>query len=66
MNDSRIFYQNVKKACIDRGVKEEKMLNLAIRIYYIAVPACMVLQTLVLGYMALVLNKMRRGRRREC
>lgn len=21
MNDSKIFYQNVKKACIDRGVK---------------------------------------------
>lgn len=39
------------------------MLNLAIRIYYIAVPACMVLQTLVLGYMALVLNKMRRRRK---
>lgn len=65
MNDSRIFYQNVKKACIDRGVKEDKMLNLAIRIYYIAVPACMVLQTIVLGYMAVVLNKMRKGRRHE-
>ena len=39
------------------------MLNLAIRIYYIAVPACMVLLTLVLGYMALVLNKMRRRRK---
>ena len=36
------------------------MLNLAIRIYYVAVPACMVLQTIVLGYMAVVLNKMRR------
>ena len=33
------------------------MLNLAIRIYYVAVPACMVLQTIVLGYMAAVLNK---------
>ena len=41
------------------------MLNLAIRIYYIAVPACMVLQTLVLGYMAVVLNKMRRRKRHE-
>lgn len=39
------------------------MLNLAIRIYYIAVPACMVLQTIVLGYMAVVLNMMRRKRR---
>ena len=41
------------------------MLNLAIRIYYIAVPTCMVLQTIVLGYMAVVLNKMRKGRRHE-
>ena len=39
------------------------MLNLAIRIYYVAVPACMVLQTIVLGYMAVVLNKWRRKRR---
>lgn len=41
------------------------MLNLAIRIYYVAVPACMVLQTLVLGYMAVVLNMMRRKRNHE-
>ena len=42
-----------------------KMLNLAIRIYYIAVPACMVLQTIVLGYMALVLNKISKRRRNK-
>ena len=45
--------------------EEEKMLNLAIRIFYIAVPACMVLQTLVLGYMALVLNKISKRRRKS-
>lgn len=39
------------------------MLNLTIRIYYVAVPTCMVLQTIVLGYMAVVLNKMRRKRK---
>ena len=36
-----------------------------IKFYYIAVPACMVLQTLVLGYMAVVLNKISRRRRRN-
>ena len=41
------------------------MLNLAIRIYYVAVPACMVLQTLVLGYMAVVLNKISKRRRKR-
>lgn len=45
--------------------EEEKMLNLAIRIYYIAVPACMVLQTIVLGYMAVVLNKISKRRRKS-
>lgn len=41
------------------------MLNLAIRIYYVAVPVCMVLQTIVFGYMALVLNKISKRRRRR-
>lgn len=36
-----------------------------IKFYYIAVPTCMVLQTIVLGYMAVVLNKMRKRRRRR-
>lgn len=39
------------------------MLNLAIRIYYVAMPVCAVLQTLTMVYMALVLNKMRRRRK---
>lgn len=34
-----------------------------IKLYYYGVPVCMALQTVVLGYMALTLNKMRRGRR---
>ena len=33
------------------------MLNLAIRIYYVAMPVCAGLQTLTMVYMALVLNK---------
>jgi len=41
------------------------MLNLAIRIYYVAMPVCMIAQTLVLGYMALVLNKISRRRRKR-
>lgn len=41
------------------------MLNIAIRIYYIAVPTCMILQTLTMVYMALVLNKISKRRRRR-
>ena len=41
------------------------MLNLAIRIYYVAMPVCAVLQTLVKIYMALVLNKISKKRRKK-
>lgn len=34
-----------------------------IKLYYYGVPVCMALQTVVLGYMALVLNKMRKERK---
>ncbi len=36
-----------------------------IRFYYIVMPVCAILQTLVMIYMALVLNKVRKGRRHE-
>jgi len=45
--------------------EEEKMLNLAIRIYYVAMPVCAVLQTLTMVYMALVLNKISKRRRKR-
>ena len=41
------------------------MLNLAIRIYYVAMPVCAVLQTLTMVYMALVLNKISKRRRKR-
>lgn len=36
-----------------------------IKLYYIVMPVCAVLQTLTMAYMAVVLNKMRKGRRHE-
>ena len=36
-----------------------------IRFYYIVMPVCAGLQTLTMVYMAVVLNKMRKGRRHE-
>ena len=36
-----------------------------IKFYYIGVPVCMFAQTIVLGYMALVLNKISKRRRRR-
>ena len=58
--------KRIDVVCIHLFFEEEgKMLNIAIRIYYVAVPACMMAQTLVLGYMAVVLNMMRRKRNHE-
>lgn len=36
-----------------------------IRFYYIVMPVCAILQTLVMGYMALVLNKIAKRRKRH-
>lgn len=40
-------------------------MSIWIKFFYASMPICMILQTLVLGYMAVVLNKMRKGRRHE-
>ena len=36
-----------------------------IRFYYIVMPVCAILQTVVMGYMALVLNKISKRRRKS-
>ena len=36
-----------------------------VKFYYIGVPVCMIVQTLVMIYMALVLNKISKKRRRR-
>lgn len=40
-------------------------MSIWIRFFYASMPICMIAQTLVLGYMAVVLNKMRRRKRHE-
>jgi len=36
-----------------------------IKLYYIGVPVCMMVQTVLMAYMALVLNKISKRRRRR-